>query len=150
MVKEENNFADVNVIDTTGVPSTQPTEQHDAIESPVEGEAPQYQPEPVYGTTEINPDGSSTTRYWTKSGHIWWDICDCEDCYWNAVETELELEREREWGPRPKKKVGKKGEKHSAKHMARDQFQESFAEDEASFVNCSLLEYSVENFRKPN
>ena len=31
-----------------------------------------------------------------EDGHIWWEICECETCYWNAQETEWELQMERE------------------------------------------------------
>jgi len=34
-----------------------------------------------------------------EDGHIWWDICECETCYWNAQETEWELQMERERRP---------------------------------------------------
>ncbi|KAI7979553.1 putative aconitate hydratase, cytoplasmic [Camellia lanceoleosa] len=50
------------MIDTTRVYSTQSTEQHDAIERPMEGETPQYQPWNRFTEPrKINPDSSSTT-----------------------------------------------------------------------------------------
>ncbi|KAL6958202.1 hypothetical protein U1Q18_050039 [Sarracenia purpurea var. burkii] len=41
-------------------------------------------------------DGSPIYQGKTESGHIWWDICDCDDCFQNAQETDLELEAEKE------------------------------------------------------
>lgn len=54
-----------------------------------------YPPSPIY-------QGRSET------GHIWWDLCNCDDCYWDRFEPEDEYE------PKGKKKEVKKGEENDS------------------------------------
>jgi hypothetical protein len=120
----QEQFSDVNMVTPDKIPKDHPKRRPKKTQFEIANDlyGPVYQ---VYG-----PDGFPIPgEYRTESGHTWWDTCECEVCLENANETELELEEERRWGPRPEyqraraelyKKKGAKKRSHLSRGYRKD------------------------------
>ncbi|KAL6956252.1 hypothetical protein U1Q18_041293 [Sarracenia purpurea var. burkii] len=61
------------------------------------------------------PDGSPIQQGRDEEGHIWWDVCDCDDCFRSQQEAEYGIELERECEPKPREKCPEKKQRSQSK-----------------------------------
>lgn len=106
-METENDLPEINMVRSAGPSESKPsqptgTTQHQpaftltALAPQIKNRTLRTAAASEFPIIAYSLDGSPIYQGKTESGHIWWDICDCDDCFQNAQETDLELEAEKE------------------------------------------------------